>query len=143
MEERKRLRKDFLILFCVFFSIAISKKLDAQKYDPPVLKDFKVTIAVTENGVHLQSPKGSAWLEKVMSMNYGQTYAIDEFGSTKLSNISPMKDPDLADYLFTITKKRAEIILKGIEGTAWTELRYSFSGNQINGIDQNGAFKVK
>jgi|TARA_B110000902_G_scaffold258068_1_gene327195 hypothetical protein len=39
----------------------------------------------------------------------------------ELNNISSDKDSNLVDFIFTITKTENGIVLKGIEGTAWTD----------------------
>ena len=57
---------------------------------------------------------------------------------TILGNISSLKDANLADYLFTLTKTKDGIILKGIEGTAWGELTLPLTENKKQEINQNG-----
>jgi hypothetical protein len=44
--------------------------------------------------------------------------------------------------LFTITKTNDGIVLKGIEGTAWTDLSFSLSENGRQAIDQFGMTKL-
>jgi hypothetical protein len=63
---------------------------------------------------------------------------VDEYGMTELKNVSENKDEKLADFLFTITKTENGIELKGIEGTAWAELKFSLDENQKQAIDQFG-----
>ena len=61
---------------------------------------------------------------------------------TRLDNVSSSKDSNLADFLFTITRTNNRIELKGIEGTAWTDLRFSLSEDKKQAIDQNGMTKL-
>ena len=81
---------------------------------------------------------GSAWLDLSFSLNNDRPQAVDEYGMTELKNVSENKDEKLADFLFTITKTENGIELKGIEGTAWTELKFSLAENKKQAIDQFG-----
>ena len=58
-----------------------------------------------------QSSKGSAWIDLSFSLRKNKAQAIDEYGMTKLAKVSTIKDPKIADYLFTITKKKGKILL--------------------------------
>jgi len=124
--------------FIAIFLLALSSGLLAQEQGAPDLKDFKITIEKTENGIKMESLKGSAWVNLSFRMAREKPLAIDEYGMTKLKNVSPRKDPDLADYLFIITKTKDGIILKGIEGTAWEELSFTLSNNEKQTIDRFG-----
>jgi hypothetical protein len=61
---------------------------------------------------------------------------------TKLEKNSSDKDANLADFLFTISKTENGIILKGIEGTAWTDLTFSLVEDGRQAIDQFGMTKL-
>ena len=61
---------------------------------------------------------------------------------TELENLSEIKDNNFADFLFTITKTENGIELKGIEGTAWTELKFSLAENGKQAINQNGMTRL-
>lgn len=124
--------------FIAIFLLALSSGLLAQEQGSPDLKDFTIIIEKTENGIKMESPKGSAWMNVSFRMAREKPYAIDEYGMTTLESVSPKKDPDLADYLFVITKTKDGIILKGIEGSAWKELRFSLSNNEKQTINQFG-----
>jgi hypothetical protein len=110
----------------------------AQEKKSTDLKDFKIVIEKTKNGIKMQSFKGSAWINLTFSINNNSTQAIDEYGMTTLDQISSEKDVNLADFLFTISKTENGIALKGIEGTAWTDLSFSLSENGKQEINQFG-----
>jgi len=61
---------------------------------------------------------------------------------TELEKNSSDKDANLADFLFTISKTENGIVLKGIEGTAWTDLTFSLDENGRQAIDQLGMTKL-
>jgi hypothetical protein len=131
----KNLITNFLI---AVFVLAVSSELFAQGKQPIDLKDFKIVIEKTDNGIKLLSYEGSAWLDLTFSINNNQSQAIDEFGMTELDKKSSDKDLKLADFLFTITETEKGIVLRGMEGTAWTDLSFSLSKNEKQAIDQFG-----
>ncbi|MFA5436136.1 MAG: hypothetical protein WC372_08885 [Candidatus Neomarinimicrobiota bacterium] len=104
----------------------------------PNLKAFKIVVEKTGTGIKMKSLEGSAWLDLLFSLNNYRPQAIDEYGMTALNAVSSNKDAGLADFLFTVTKTENGIELKGIEGTAWTELSFSLAENEKQAIDQNG-----
>ncbi len=106
------------------------------------LKDFKVIVEKTENGIKMQSVQGSAWTDLMFSINNDQPQAINEYGMTELDKRSSKKDSNLTPFLFTITKTENGIVLKGIEGTAWTDLSFSLQENGKQAIDQFGMTKL-
>jgi hypothetical protein len=112
-------------------SIALEKKSDD-------LKDFVIVVEKTKNGIKMKSIKGSAWVDLTFSIINDRSQAIDEYGMAKLEDVSSDKDPLLADFLFTITKTENGIVLKGMEGTAWTNLSFSLSENGKQAINQFG-----
>jgi hypothetical protein len=120
-------------IFCVF-----SFGLMAQEKGSSDLKDFKITIEKTADGIKMQSWNGSAWIDLGFNLSNNKPQAIDEFGMTRLGKVSTHKDSDLADFLFTIAKTKDGIELKGIEGTAWKELSFPLSVNGKSTINQFG-----
>ena len=125
------------LLIAVFVCTA-SAELIAQEKQSTDLIDFKVVIEKTENGIKMQSIEGSAWIDLSFSINNDRPQAIDEYGMTELNKVSSIKDSNLADFLFTITKTENGIELKGIEGTSWTDLSFYLPENRKQAIDQNG-----
>lgn len=131
----KRLIQNLLIALVV---LTVSSELVAQEKKSTELKDFKVVVEKTENGIKMQSIEGSAWIELSFDINNDRPQAIDEYGMTELDKVSSSKDSNLADFLFTLTKTESGITLKGIEGTAWTDLSFSLAENGKQAIDQYG-----
>lgn len=131
----KRLIQNLLIALVV---LTVSSELIAQEKKSTDLKDFKVVVEKTEIGIKMQSIDGSAWIDLSFNINNDRPQAIDEYGMTELDKVSSSKDSNLADFLFTITKTENGIILKGIEGTAWTDLSFSLAENGKQAIDQFG-----
>lgn len=121
-------------LFVMMFSIEVV----AQERVPTGLKDFKIAIEKTDNGIELKSIKGSAWAELSFNSNIDKPQAIDEYGMTELTKASTAKDLNLADFMFTIIMTEDGIELIGIEGTYWTKLSFSVTQNQRKTIDQYG-----
>ncbi|MBR9777643.1 MAG: hypothetical protein GYB55_22510 [Cytophagales bacterium] len=130
-------RKPFSIMLMVLLFLTATSELVAQEKTSE-LKDFKLIIEKTDNGIKMKSEKGSAWIDLSFSLNNYRPQAVDEYGMTELKNVSENKDEKLADFLFTITKTENGIELKGIEGTAWTELKFSLVENKQQAIDQFG-----
>jgi len=135
-------KMDFRILgqnlLIVVFVLTAGTESIAQEEKSTDLKDFKVVVQKTENGLKMKSVEGSAWIDLIFSINNYRPQAIDEYGMTELGKVSSEKDSNLADFLFTITKTDNAIVLKGIEGTAWTELSFSLKKNGKQAIDQFG-----
>ncbi|MBC6367314.1 hypothetical protein [Algoriphagus sp. AK58] len=116
----------------------LSSESLAQQANSDGLKEFKITIEQTDNGIKMQSHEGSAWIDLGFNLSNNKPQAIDEYGMTNLDHVSSHKDSQLSDYLFTITKTKNGITLKGIEGTAWKELSFPLPKNGKQSIDQFG-----
>lgn len=142
MKTKLNFKRPILNLLIVLFVLTASSELVAQEDKSTDLKDFKVVVEKTENGIKMQSVQGSAWIDLSFSLNNNRPQAIDEYGMTDLKTVSSNKDSNLADFLFTITKTENGVELKGIEGTAWTELTFSLAENERQAIDQNGMTKL-
>ena len=137
MKAKMNFKRPFsMILMALFFLTSTSELIAQEKKDK--LKDFKVIVEKTDNGIKMKSEKGSAWIDLSFSLNNDQPQAVDEYGMTELKNVSENKDEKLADFLFTIAKTENGIKLKGIDGTAWTELNFSLAENKKQAIDQFG-----
>ena len=125
------------------FILSGSSVLIGQEKVPDELQPFKIVVEKTDSGIRLKSIEGSTWGDLSFSNKNYKPQAIDEYGMTELSNVSSDKDSNLADFLFTITKSETGIILKGIEGTAWIDLRFTLLVNEKQAIDQMGMTKLK
>ena len=138
MNLKMNLTRPLFNLGILLFLIMVSLKLTGQEKKPVDLKEFKIRIENTEKGIKMQSSQGTAWHNLEFSISNTQPQAIDEYGMTKLTKLSTGTDPNLANFLFTLTKVKNTIILKGIEGTVWTDLRFSLSENGKQEINQFG-----
>jgi len=142
MKTKLNFRKLITNTLIAAFILTASSQLIAQEKKSDNLKNFKVVVEKTDNGIKMQSVEGSAWIDLSFSINNDRPQAIDEYGMTELNKISSDKDFNLADFLFTITKTENGIVLKGIEGTAWTDLSFSLLENGKQAIDQFGMTKL-
>jgi len=142
MKTKFNFKKLFTKSLIAIMVLTASNEVLAQEKKSTDLKDFKIVVEKTENGLKMESLKGSAWTELTFSINNDQPQAIDEWGMTDLDKVSTNKDSNLADFLFTITKTEDGIVLKGIEGTAWSDLSFSLSENERQAIDQFGMTKL-
>jgi arginine repressor len=142
MKTKLNFRKTILILLIFTISLMGCSSLKNTEQKSSKLKDFKVIVEKTDNGIKMQSVKGSAWVDLAFILNNYQPQAIDEYGMTELEKNSSDKDANLADFLFTISKTENGIVLKGIEGTAWTDLTFSLDENGRQAIDQFGMTKL-
>jgi hypothetical protein len=142
MKTKCNFKKQFTQSLIAIMMLTATTELIAQEKKSTDLKDFKFLVETTENGLKIQSFKGSAWTELTFSINNDRPQAIDEYGMAVLDKVSTKKDSNLADFLFTITKTEDGIILKGIEGTAWTDLSFLLSKNGRQAIDQFGMIKL-
>lgn len=138
MKTKPTFKSIFIKSFIGVFLLTLSSELMAQKQIYLDIKVFKIKIEKTDNGLKMQSLKGSAWLDLSFSLPNDKPQAIDEYGMTQLNKVSTDKDDNLADYLFTITKTRNGIKLTGVEGTAWKELNFTLTKNEQQAIDQFG-----
>ena len=142
MKTKLNFRKLITNTLIAAFILTASSGLIAQEKKSDDLKSFKVVVEKTDNGIKMQGVEGSAWIDLSFSINNDRPQAIDEYGMTELNKISSDKDSNLADFLFTITKTENGIILKGIEGTAWTDLSFSLLEKGKQAIDQFGMTKL-
>ena len=138
METKSKIGKVFTIALIAFFGMTITSESSAQKESSTDLKEFKITIERTHNGLKMQSEKNSAWIDLGFHLANNKPQAIDEFGMTQIENVSTTKDPHLADFLFTISIKKDQVTLTGFEGTAWKELSFPLEKNGKQSINQFG-----
>lgn len=124
------------LIACIFLTTGFA--LTAQDNQNAAPQDFKILIEKTPQGFQLKSLAGSAWIDLSFIINQDKPQAIDEYGMTELSAVSESKNPDFYNYLFTITKRKNKIELKGIEGTAWKKLTFQLPENGKQMIDRSG-----
>lgn len=126
------------ISLLTFLLLTAYSSIIAQQEHPNHLKDFKIIITKTKDGITLNSPVGSVWGDLTFKLKNGKTQAIDEFGMTDLKKGNGDKSPHHADYLLTITRTKDGIELRGIEGTAWGGLSFTLGKNHSQAINQYG-----
>ena len=137
MKTKLNSKKLFSALLLIILCLTTAHELTAQEKRVE-LKDFKIVVEKTDNGIKMKSTKGSAWIDLYFSLKDYKPQAVDEYGMTKLNNASSKKDTNLADFLFTIIRTEKGIELRGIEGTAWKELKFSLGDNQKQAFNQFG-----
>eukprot|EP01013_Petalomonas_cantuscygni_P031785 TRINITY_DN58097_c0_g1_i1.p1 TRINITY_DN58097_c0_g1~~TRINITY_DN58097_c0_g1_i1.p1 ORF type:complete len:154 (-),score=1.72 TRINITY_DN58097_c0_g1_i1:87-518(-) len=142
MKAKLNFNKTILCLLIVVSFLTGSSELFAQEKKSTKLKDFKVIVEKSESGIKMKGVEGSAWIDLSFGIKNGRQQAIDEYGMTELNKVSTNKDSNLANFLFTIIKAENGVVLKGIEGTAWTDLNFSLAENEKQAIDQNGMTKL-
>jgi hypothetical protein len=142
MTKELKFNKLILNSFIVVFILTANSGLYAQEKKVNDLDFFKIILEKTDNGIKLICEKGCAWKELTYSINEFKSQAIDEYGMTDLIINSSIKDANLTDFLFTLIKTKEGIILKGVKGTAWIDLKFSLSKNQKQAIDQMGMTKL-
>lgn len=130
--------KKLSVSFAFSSLLLVSTNLIAQEEHENDLKNFKVVLEKTDEGVRLKGIEGVAWIDLSFNLSDKQSQAVDESGMTNFNENSPLADPNLANFLFTVTKTESGIVLKGIEGTAWTELSFSLEKNSKQAINQFG-----
>ncbi|WP_373075733.1 hypothetical protein [Zeaxanthinibacter enoshimensis] len=114
----------------------------AQEQAATDLEDFKVIVQKSPTGISLQGVQGTAWSDLAVRLNNYQPQTIDEFGIIDIDRASSGKDPELADFLFSIRKTETGIELIGLAGTAWAELSFTLAENEQQAIDQYGMVKL-
>jgi hypothetical protein len=141
MKTKSKIEKLLIIALINLCLMTVSIASIAQKKISAKLKEFKIKIEKTDNGLKMHSDKGCAWTDLSFSLSNNQSQVIDEYGMTQLGKVATNKDPKLADFLFTITKTKEGITLTSIEGTAWKELSFTLKKNSSQTIDQLGMTK--
>lgn len=118
--------------------ISITYRPSAASPAQKALADFTIAVKKTPDGLSLSGLKGTAWLQLNFTLAPETEQAIDAFGMTSLEEEREEKDPNLADFLFTIALIEGEIVLLGLEGTAWGELAFTLGTDEVQMIDQFG-----
>lgn len=127
--------KQFVTVAFLFMSLTLT----AQDTKPSDLKDFKIIIENTVDGLKLQGIEGSVWTDLSFTINTNQSQAINTYGMTKVNDIMEEVDDTYTHFLITVTKTANGIKLKGVEGTAWKEASatFSFKSEKVM-LDQHG-----
>ncbi|RSK39864.1 hypothetical protein [Mangrovimonas spongiae] len=129
--------KCFLILACIICS---TSNVKAQKQTR--LAPFKLVIKHnTNHDFTLTSLKGTIWKNLSFTLKSDTPQVIDEYGLLSSGTTSKVAPPNLTDFLFTITKTADGVLLKGLEGTTWTELSFSLPKNSKQLFTHKGMVK--
>ncbi|SEA03157.1 hypothetical protein [Bizionia paragorgiae] len=136
----KALIKTVCISACLVLG---STELMAQDKNSQQPNDFRIIIEKSGNQIKMESDKGAAWVKLSLSPDNTTPQTIDEYGITDVNNVNSKKDPKLADFLFTITKTKNGVKLKGIEGTDWKDLEFSLIADQKQMINRSGVLQLK
>lgn len=108
-------------LVCFGFSTQLSAQENTRRND---YKSFQIYIKVEADTIRLNCQEGCNW----DSLSFVKPYdlngqAINQFGLTKIDNLHLLKDDDgLADFLFVISQRNAELTLAGRKGVYWKSL---------------------
>lgn len=128
------------LLILMFVLIASSLILMAKEKKST---DFKIIMEKTDDGIKMTCENGCAWKELTFSINEFEWQTVDEYGMTEVNKSSSDKEPKQAEFLFSLKKTKEEIILKGIEGTLWTDLSFSIPKDRRQAIDKLGMTELK
>lgn len=93
--------------------------------------NFKMKIKWVKNQVVFVCDNGCGYQ---MAFNAKRTVVLDQFGMVNVQK--NLIQEDTSDYQFSYTKKGNQIILKGIKGVAWSELKLDFKKEYT--FDNNG-----
>lgn len=133
-----------VVSLLVFGMLVLGAELFAQSSTENDLKDFKIVLEKNQDGlISMKSLKGSAWLELSFSLDADGVQAVDEYGMTKVGTNSSYQDSELTNFLFTVSTTEDGIRLKGLEGTAWTELTFSLDMDEAKEFNQFGTVSSK
>jgi hypothetical protein len=107
--------------------------------------EFKISIESSKKALKLLCIKGCNWKElhfRTTSDNILQ--AVNRYGMIDLTQRDVIQNDETNDFLFTIETSENSIRLKGMEGTAWTELTFDcFDLKCIRTIDAYGIARYK
>ncbi len=143
MNKMKIFKKSLISsLLLLLFLVSASTSLIAQKKKNDDLKNFKITVEQTQNGIKMHSVEGSAWIDLQFGLNKDQRQAIDQFGMTEMAKIPADKSSIEANYLFTIANTKTGFSLRGLKGTTWKDLSFTFPKNGKVTIHQFGVTTV-
>ena len=117
------MRKQLVIVAFLFMSLTLT----AQDTKPSDLKDFKIIIENTADGLKLQGIEGTVWTDLSFSVKNNQPQAVNTYGMTTVNETMATVEDKYTRFMFTIAKTANGVELKGLEGTAWKEVSTTFS----------------
>ena len=78
MKAKMKISKPISIIVMALLFLTGTAELIAQNKTAE-LKDFKLIIEKTDNGIKMRSEKGSAWIDLSFSLNNYRPQAVDEY----------------------------------------------------------------
>lgn len=136
MKTNKYLKSGLKIFLAACLWLALMVDLKAQN-ESDDLNEFAISIEKRNNEIVMKCSDGCAWTSLTYN-NRAEFQAINEFGMTSINNNEPANASASPKLLFTITKTEDGVSLKGIQGTAWTDLSFTLKNYQVQEIDQFG-----
>lgn len=124
-------------------SVKLELEKNAQKTVPVTiaerrLGDFKIIFNEDGNRITMKSLQGTAWKELSFTLSRNKEQAINAYGMINLNAQNDKVASKFADFIFTVTRTRNGYELKGIKGTAWTNLRFSIPKKGKQAVNQFG-----
>ncbi len=135
------LKKVFKIFFLpLLLMLSTSCILSQEKKETEYVKEFLVIVEHSDsNKIKLQCKEGCAWKKLTFSLSEdSKTQLIDEYGMTDIQSVNSKKSKNLSNFLFTVKKIDNTYKLKGVEGTAWTDLTFSILPNRKQAVNKLG-----
>lgn len=126
-------------LYCSILLILMNFETVAQTTKNGDIEKFTITIEeVSPSVLKLKCPSNCAWLELSYYTKYDPVPLIDEYGMINVYQSRLTKDERLADFLFSIQLIENQIQLKGLQGTAWTELNFPLPKDGSREFNESG-----
>lgn len=125
-----------LLIFLQFQSFSFAQSTPNQD-----INSFEIIIENTNNGFKLKSSHGSRWTDLSFSTLLSKAQKISEEGMESSHQDTISTENNIADYLFSISKKNDIITLIGLKGTSWEKLSFSLPINKTQKINQDGMVK--
>ena len=143
------LRSLLLLPLLVLLTYGFSKKKEVLKnnssshintynQESSELVDFEILVTNTKNGIKLNCIDGCAWRELEFTLVNEHRQLLDAFGMSTNSKNEKIKGENFSAFLISLQKTNGELILKGIRGTAWTDLSFTLIARKVQTIDQFG-----
>lgn len=138
MKNYFQLILSFCLVFILSMSSVAAQNERGKKVKKSELKDFLITVSMTDGDIQLDCANGCAWTTLNLPLQPYKPQAVDEYGFTTLDNEKKSFDPGLANFLFTIAAVKEGMEFVGMSGTAWTELQFSLRKGQKQNINPYG-----
>lgn len=122
-----------LVVLLVFTGCSgINSKADAKNLD-----GFKILIEKTDEGIALKGMEGTAWTNLEFSSNPDKAQLVNERGMASVKDAANSSD-NLADFLIETSRTPEGVSLKGLEGTAWTNLSFTIAEGGRQMVSETG-----